>query len=120
MLRSTLQTNQARSGDGGRPTAKGGSSRGGAKTDRGGDNADLGGDADQRRPNGRRNAVEEWFVGPEPSAAGDSGEPRRLGVYFGAFDPPHEGHFFVAKEAVRLLDLDQVAIHWPIIDCNGR
>ena len=37
-----------------------------------------------------------------------SAEPRRIGVYFGAFDPPHEGHFLLARNALGVLGLHQV------------
>lgn len=35
---------------------------------------------------------------------------RRVGVYSGTFDPPHEGHKQLLKEAIRLLSLDVMIV----------
>lgn len=39
-----------------------------------------------------------------------SNEPLRLGVYGGAFDPPHRAHFALAKVALDQLKLDQLRV----------
>lgn len=35
---------------------------------------------------------------------------RRIGVFGGAFDPPHQGHFALAKTAIEQLQLDELRI----------
>ncbi|MCB1099989.1 MAG: nicotinate (nicotinamide) nucleotide adenylyltransferase [Verrucomicrobiae bacterium] len=37
-----------------------------------------------------------------------SGPPRRIALFGGTFDPVHDGHLFIASEARRLCDLDEV------------
>ena len=37
-------------------------------------------------------------------------EPRRLGVFGGAFDPPHNGHVALARSALQQLELDQLLV----------
>ena len=36
--------------------------------------------------------------------------PRRIGVFGGSFDPPHEGHCYLARCAVEALSLDRLLI----------
>ena len=40
--------------------------------------------------------------------AANNGDPRRLGIFGGTFDPPHIGHVAVARQLVGTGDLDEV------------
>jgi nicotinate-nucleotide adenylyltransferase len=40
--------------------------------------------------------------------APDGAEPRRLGLFGGTFDPPHDGHVAVARDVADALSLDRV------------
>ena len=39
--------------------------------------------------------------------------PRTIGLLGGTFNPVHEGHLSIAREALRLFALDAAAIHLP-------
>lgn len=47
-------------------------------------------------------------MGEEPALIREARHARRLGLFGGSFDPPHEGHRYVARAARRRLRLDHV------------
>ncbi len=47
---------------------------------------------------------------PGPKGLGLTGAPRRLGMFGGAFDPPHLAHVALARVAVEQLQLDELRI----------
>ncbi|HEX2141157.1 MAG TPA: nicotinate-nucleotide adenylyltransferase, partial [Candidatus Limnocylindria bacterium] len=51
-------------------------------------------------------AAEEVSVLPDEELL--DGEPRRLGILGGTFDPPHVGHLWLATLAADVLGLDRV------------
>ena len=58
----------------------------------------------QRRPDTR--------AAGEGSAGGDApGQPRRIAVYPGSFDPVHRGHIDIAKRAAHIVDELVVAVY---------
>jgi nicotinate-nucleotide adenylyltransferase len=48
------------------------------------------------------------FTASEPFLASVAGEPRRIGILGGTFDPPHVGHLWLATLAADALGLDRV------------
>ncbi len=56
----------------------------------------------RRRPRGRL-----WLADPEPVAE-PTARPRRVGLLGGSFNPAHEGHLYISREALRRLALDEV------------
>lgn len=49
-------------------------------------------------------------VGSPPEARAATGEPRRIGVLGGTFDPPHVGHLIAAQDVYEGLDLDLLLV----------
>jgi len=60
----------------------------------------------RRRPHGRL-----WIAKPQPLPQ-PRRRPLRVGLLGGSFNPAHEGHLYISREAIRRLGLDQV---WWIV-----